>query len=651
MRLTNARVFNYKCVDDTEEFTLENITCFVGKNEAGKTALLQALHRFKPDRAATVDRVRDYPRRRLSNYESVHASEPAQMLWTKWLLAAPDTAALEAIIGPAAKKVTAVEVTSRYPATTKPGVPGQTWSLSVDDAAVVSHLLGGSGLTQGDRETIGSHATIASLKQAVASPQNERIAALKSILDTHFKRGTASLAAIDCLSGLIPHFVYFSQYDAMRGRMALEQLQAKVNQGTALEAHEQLFLDFCAFAGSSLNELANITSFEALKAKFEAAQTTITDQIFEYWTSNNHLSVEFSRDQGLAGDPAPFNQGSVFNIRIKNALHGNTVPFDDRSTGFVWFFSFLVLFSRVKQRYGDNVILLLDEPGLNLHAQAQGDLLRFFKERLAPHHQVIYTTHSLFMVPPQDLLSVRIVEDVVVERPKKKPEVFGTKVRTDVLKVTEETLFPLQGALGFEITQTLFVGANTLIVEGPSELLYFEAYSQALRAAGRTGLDPRWTVCPVGGITKVPAFMALFGSKLKIAVVLDLAAGDKGKVADAKKLSEDLLRQGRVFTFAEFTGKQESDVEDMLGDDGYRELVDKTYQLSPVLSAPTKAPARIVKWVEEQMRLRPAAPDFGHFGPAEHLLVNRSSLLTALPGAADALDRFEALFKKLNGVL
>ena len=98
--------------------------------------------------------------------------------------------------------------------------------------------------------------------------------------------------------------------------------------------------------------------------------------------------------------------------RIYNQLHDMTVPFSDRSAGFVWFFSFLVLFSQVKKRHG-NVIILLDEPGLNLHAKAQGDLLRYFKEKLRPEHQVIYTTHSPFMVPPDDLASVRTVEDVV----------------------------------------------------------------------------------------------------------------------------------------------------------------------------------------------------------------------------------------------
>ena len=143
-----------------------------------------------------------------------------------------------------------------------------------------------------------------------------------------------------------------------------------------------------------------------------------------------------------------------------------TVPFDDRSAGFTWFFSFLVKFSQVRKKQG-NVIILLDEPGLNLHAKAQSDLLRYFKDKLEPNHQVIYTTHSPFMVPTDNIMSVRTVEDVVKYREGEEPEVLGTKVGDDVLSTDRDTLFPLRGALGYELSQSLFVGEHTLARRRP----------------------------------------------------------------------------------------------------------------------------------------------------------------------------------------
>src|SRR5207249_3158808 len=119
-------------------------------------------------------------------------------------------------------------------------------------------------------------------------------------------------------------------------------------------------------------------------------------------------------------------------------------------------------------------------------------------EKLVPHSQVIYTTHSPFMVDPDNLLAVRTVEDVT-----ENSQVVGTKVGDDVLSTDADTVFPLQAALGYDITQTLFVGKHPLLVEGPSDLLYLKWFSRQLKIRNRTPLDPRWTISPCGGIDKM----------------------------------------------------------------------------------------------------------------------------------------------------
>ena len=86
--------------------------------------------------------------------------------------------------------------------------------------------------------------------------------------------------------------------------------------------------------------------------------------------------------------------------------------FGERSGGFVWFFSFVTAFSELRDAEG--LILLLDEPGLGLHAAGQADLLRYLDEQLAGGHQVVYTT-SPFMVDADRPHRVRTVEDVQEE--------------------------------------------------------------------------------------------------------------------------------------------------------------------------------------------------------------------------------------------
>lgn len=247
--------------------------------------------------------------------------------------------------------------------------------------------------------------------------------------------------------------------------------------------------------------------------ELEAAANQITDEVFSYWSQNDDLSVEFDLDfkapsEGQGWDP-PF-----LHVRIRNPRHRVTLEFDNRSRGFIWFFSFVAAFS--EYRHKNRLIILLDEPGLSLHAAAQDDLLRYIDEQLAPQHQVIYTTHSPFMIQPGKFERVRAVED--------KDEV-GTIVSTDFLNTSRETLFPLQAALGVEVGQTLAGAPDNLGVEGPADVLYLDVMSAHLKRLGRTGLDPHWRLVPAGGLDKIPAFISLFGADLNVATVFDVGTG------------------------------------------------------------------------------------------------------------------------------
>jgi putative AbiEii toxin of type IV toxin-antitoxin system len=119
---------------------------------------------------------------------------------------------------------------------------------------------------------------------------------------------------------------------------------------------------------------------------------------------------------------------------VYDSAHGATVRLGKRSKGFVWFFSFLAWFSQQRQKKIP-LILLLDEPGLVLHASAQDDLLRYIETELKPYHQVIYTTHSPFMVDSKNFERIRIVRDRSMEEDHalSKNE-RGTKVFTDILE-------------------------------------------------------------------------------------------------------------------------------------------------------------------------------------------------------------------------
>lgn len=660
MKLQSVTITNFRCIDDSGEFSIAPTTCLVGKNESGKTTILQALERLNPYDVtkATYDKVQDYPRKFLSDYDERHAAGKAQVLNTEWALEPADIEVLTAEFGgDAVTADTAVHISKGY------GDTSQWWAIGMD---VPKALLGvASMLNLAPDETAvvaghtGSETQLLELIASRGTPATPGLQSLQAKLAT-FPNSSVRERAVQLLEPRLPKFLYFSSYDRMSGKVQVEKLTqdvAKPPPGIGVvSSGDSVFLDFLAFAGTSLPELASVKKFEDLKAHVEAASIKISRQIFEYWSQNRHLKVEFSLESGRSEDPAPFNTGNVMHARIRNQLHDMTVPFDDRSAGFTWFFSFLVKFSQVKKHHG-NVIILLDEPGLNLHAMAQADFLRYIKEKLEPGHQVVYTTHSPFMVPPDNLSSVRTVEDVVIYKDKGEFETRGTKVGDRVLSTDRDTLFPLQGALGYEITQSLFVGPHTLLVEGPSDLLYLQAISAHLKAAGRTGLDKRWTVCPTGGVDKVSAFISLFGgNKLHVAVLTDYASGQKKKVEQL--LQSKLLQDGHVFLASELAGQAEGDIEDVLGAALYSEIVNRAYTLKALdaitpakVAKATTASPRLVLKIEELFRLLPKAAEFDHFTPANWLIQNPQLLNEQAAAAAPALDRCEGLFKALNGLL
>ena len=652
MKLVSARVQNFRSINDSGEFSINNTTCLVGKNEAGKTAILQALEGIKPlnTNHGGYDKTRDYPRPHLNSYKERHPNSEAIVTTTKWFLDDTDTNELK-------KEFGADFLTNREIVVTKHYSNSLTFSIAFNESEALSGLVSNFNLNATEKSGFGKFKNSKDLYNHLQTQDNlsEKQTGLLNKLKG-YRDQDIMLKVIDILSPRIPKFMYFSHWDRMSGIASIAQLEHNKSNMTLTEG-DKVFLDFLEFAGTGIEELKSAKHYEDLRAKVEAASNKITDRIFEYWSQNRSLSIEFDIHEGKPADPPPFNSGTVMAARVKNALHRMSLPFSERSAGFIWFFSFLVRFSQVKKVHG-SVIILLDEPGLTLHAKAQGDLLRYIKEKLEPNHQVIYTTHSPFMVPPDNLMSARTVEDVVAQPSPGNFVSNGTKVGDKVLSSDRDTLFPLQGALGFEITQSLFIGEHTLLVEGPSDILYLQAASIALKARNRTELNPKWTICPSGGIDKVSPFVSLFaGNLLHIAVLTDIAKGQKKKVEYLRKLQ--LLKENHVYTYADFCEKEEADVEDILSPKLFVSIINQAYMLTEahelteetLNNADTSTERQVIK-AEAYFRLLPeTVSTFNHFTPANWLIQNPKALAGKGKDIENTLNKFEQIFETLNGLL
>ena len=455
------------------------------------------------------------------------------------------------------------------------------------------------------------------------------------------------------LEPYFPKFLYFDEYYQMRGHDNIEALKKRKAEGK-LEHPDHPLLGLIELARIDLDSLLAVSNTQDLKNKLQGASNHLSSQILKYWSQNKHLRMLFDARPGLRGDPQGMQTGTNIWGEVYDSKHLSSTPLGTRSAGFVWFFSFLSWYSAVKKK-NEPLVLLLDEPGLSLHGKAQEDLLRYFEAEIVtnPKHQLIYTTHSPFMVDPRHFDRVRIVQDKGIDTDEQLPrDQDGTKVFTDVLEATPDSLFPLQGALGYEIHQTLFVGPNSLVVEGASDLLYIQTVSSALQSKGRVGLDSRWTVTPVGGSEKVPTFVALIGSQknLNVATLIDIQKSNQQTIENLYK--RKLLQKSHVLTFADFTGKTEADIEDMFDEDFYLQLVNREFAAALPASLTrallTSHAPRILVRLEEYFAANPlkSGVHFNHYRPARFLAEQPTLSLTS-----DTLDRFEEAFKAANALL
>lgn len=688
MQLKRVAIKEYRSIRDSGEFEVGDITCLVGKNESGKTALLQALYKLNPvvPEHEKFDVTDEYPRSDVEEYRSSvedDGEDHAIVVSATYELSPGEVKAVADKYGDGVLRSTSLTLSKGY--------QNRLYvSLSVDEAAAVRGMLKKfkipAEIATG-AEAITSCSDLAAYLEEVGEERDRQhqdaTAKANAIADVDektrelhsadllaepeaAKKLREFLAEIEKFRGLNlhiwstvlkvtwPKILYFDEYYQMVGHVNIQALKERQKKNQLIDSDRPM-LGLIDLARLDLDELLSPERTEELIAKLEGASNSLSKKILKFWSQNKHLQVKFDVREGRPGDPPDMRSGTNLWGRVDDTVHRVSTQLGSRSKGFLWFFSFLAWFGSQKKQK-EPLILLLDEPGLFLHAKAQSDLLAYIEAELKDHHQVIYTTHSPFMIDARAFDRIRIVEDRSIDATSPLPVgEAGTKVFRDVLEAGESSLFPLQGALGYDIAQTLFVGPNCLIVEGVSDLLYLQAISSVLEEQNRTSLSSRWTITPVGGAEKVPTFAALLGAQdgLKIATLIDFQKKDQQRIESL--FTRRLLAKNHVLTFAEFTGADEADIEDMFELGFYLKLVTGEYGQSlskkPTAKDIKSGHPRVLVRLEQYFQANPTKEGhrFNHYRPARFLNENLGTLKKSIP--AGTLDRFEQAFERLNSLL
>ena len=616
MKLSQARVVNYRSIDDSSWVKVDDVTALVGKNESGKTAFLQAIRKINSISGEEDGfTIRDYPRKGYIKYKKIHEQNPCEVAQAEFELSAEEVTEIEANFGNGVLASNKVIVTKNYK-------NERAWKIDLSDSISSS-----------------------SVPNSFTEPSNPTPTSFQNaVQNTGSNVSVSEKIAGQFLERWLPKFVYFDNYSLMRGKISINELRERSENGGPLDDADRTFLSLLTLSGVSLEDLEKDLGYEDIKVELESASITITDEIFEYWQQNRQLKVEFDVSQADPRDPAPLNEGKILHVRIENARHRVTVSFDERSKGFVWFFSFLSYFSHLEETESGDLIILLDEPGTALHAMAQKDFLRFMDERLSPRCQVLYSTHSPFMIDLDKLHRIRLVQDM---------DGVGTVISDDAVHNDRETVFPLQMALGYQMAQTLFLAPHCLMVNSPSDLIYLQVLGDMVTEVSGARIDPRWVIIPVGSTDNLSTFVTLLGENyVSVAVMMDLTPTNREKIEAINKKNE--MEGENPVKWVQVTRVRDADIEDLFDPKVYLELVNRSYarQLDEPLTMRTITDSnpRIVERLKAYFsRTGLAGGVFDRYVPAAYLLENFDNFKGNL--SEDTLEKIQALVERINSLI
>ena len=615
MKLTKARIKNFKSIQDSTEFDIDDrITCLVGKNQAGKTALLEALNR----RSGIVD--------------------------LTYTLEDEDCQIIKERFGDECLKDESPTITLKN--------SNLHAGLNVDLDATVRYLIENTKLPKKQKDKLLGIKDIKTQVEEIEAQYNlltekeqiNDLNGLRSEFRLIAQNGLPNIIYTEILQSRIPQSRYINEYHEIEGKVNLTELQSRIN------SHQLNNSDHALRAIIDDTTLRQILSHGTNSSIAQEEHNYIknieskANKILTSWSQNEYQQIKVK----IYKEP----EGWWIDILVENTRENNRIPSDDESHGFLWFFSFLLWYQQLLQENSNqensNLILLLDEPALSLHGTAQEDILKYFEVYLAPKHQIIYTTHSPYMIDRHKLNRIRIVENLNLEQEYEglHAKEKGTKVTDDILKVKTESILPI--ITPFDLPK------NILIVEGASDILYINTISELFQRDNKEELNENWEIISAGSDTKVQTEIKNYNylekrwqDIINVAVLMDY---NKGNHQLRKNIKEELGENcnqesiSEFFTYKNFVGK-EADVEDMFTPKFYLDLVNSVYGESLTESDLSKSQnPRINSRLEERRSKK-----HNHKKIAEYFKDNIDLLEKKLDDTT--LGRFQKLFDTLNRLL
>lgn len=549
MDLVAFRVSMYKGIVDSGWVEVNPLTVLVGKNESGKTSLLKSLHKLNPYVPEPYDMAREWPRGRRRERDEEHI-----VCQAKFRLSAQEKSDL-AQLTERANVPDTVEVSRNYRGQFKVNFGEDIFLDNLPNG--VNNALESLPKVQDEFGDLFKQRAEACIKAAKRFAHEERFSELSELIQDHdllllealtpseppqqlevefmnqylagLRQLVGSPAQLPSLQSKVheyviehlPTFIYMSDYKIFRGTAQLDEIQSRKDTDQLTE-EDKTFLTILNLSGLDLGELvwlgqADIETLKERQLDIADGAKTLTAKISDR-LSQRRYQIEYRVD------------GQRFFTHVTDDHDSSLVSLEERSKGFQWFFSFDLMFMHESKETFEGCIVLLDEPGLHLHPEAQKDLLRRL-EHYAEGNTLLYTTHLPFMIDLHHPNRIRVLKETG----------NGTAVTTDFTEDPPEARLVLQAALGMNASQSFLVAKRNLVVEGVNDYRILMELSNLLERVGKKGLPEDVRITP-GGSASQAVHVATFMIGQKLGVVTLLDSDDAGRTAK-NKLVETWLTQ------------------------------------------------------------------------------------------------------------
>lgn len=518
MKITGLKINNYKSIGSTENIlSVEStVTALIGKNESGKSNVLQALGQLSFDRPLSSNYINSKNRGAsgeisiivyLEYYQSELTEFKTKPVNTSVTFTGNTVVNIEGGLSELLKNDESLIEAVRYVSEMN---IRSVWGGDPNRAKNISgYLIDLKDITS--KIYINYSAKLNHLKTGIISgpPDKEKLIEKLEIID-------------NCLTkyySLLPSVYYREKYPELEASYKYDDIKSNFKEPNHI--FNRLLL------AADITEKEIVGAFED---PIDGNRKTFRNKIAKKIKGN--IEIEFNKF---------YNQEKIdFQVEFENRVFKIYILTDDkamnlseRSNGLRWYIS---LFVDVLSRDYKNksLVYLLDEPGVYLHVNAQKQLLELFSKLAKSNSQVIYTTHSPYMIDSKDITNVRAIEKAEEGNTKIFKSAYDQNLSDDSKM---ETLSPLVQAIGANLEFNIGPSnKNNLITEGITDYMYINALINYLKIDNAPNIIPS---SGVSNINKIVSILTGWGCHFKILLDYDKAGYDEYEVL-INKLDESL---------------------------------------------------------------------------------------------------------------